>query len=171
MRYYYYNDFNHMDAEVLAFFIGILAFFAIILLAYYVVFCIGIMKMMKAKDLKDIYRAWIPVWNIYMLGLIIEDEVDDNSFVYNGTRWMFLVISLLPLLFIIPVLPWIAMQIGLVYIYICTVLLAGKHNTIVSMIISNIFGLPGIGFMIIASKMEKKKLSVETQENNEDGSI
>ena len=162
---------EYMEYELLGFLIGMIAFVIIILAALYSVYCIGIMKMMKAKDLNDRYRAWIPIWNVYMLGLIIEDEVDDNGFVFNGTKWMFLIISILPLFFLIPILPWIAMQVGAIYIYICTVLLASKHNTIVSMIISSMFGLPGIGFMIIASKMEKKKLYMETQKNNEDGSI
>lgn len=144
---------------------GVLLFGVIILvllpiIAIYVLNCVGQAKMMKAKGMEDIYRAWIPFWRSYILGSIMEDEIKDNKFIGGGTKWIFLITSLSPILiiamFFFAFIPIIAMEIGLVYIVISNVLLASKYNTIVSMMISSMFGLFGIGYIIIAGRMEKK---------------
>ena len=50
-------------------------FFSIIGIAMYVLFSLGLMKLAENKGIENPWLAWIPIANMYILGLIVK-EVD-----------------------------------------------------------------------------------------------
>ncbi|NLY81161.1 MAG: hypothetical protein GX078_00080 [Clostridiales bacterium] len=131
-------------------------FILVIVLLTYVLFAIGLAKIMKAKGMDDRYRAWIPFWNSYVLGSIIEEEIGNEPYVFEGTKWIFAFGGLAAGV-IANMIPFVGALVPLalyVYIIVCCAVMAKKYGTMVSVIITSIIGLPGIGFIITAGKME-----------------
>ncbi len=117
----------------------------------YVVNSYGIMKLMQVEGYGDVYRAWIPFYNNYLLGEIIESELGQSQLVFPGiTKWIF---CLYIVAGAIPAIGELAVFVGGVYCLVVLCVFADKYKTTASMIISSIFGLSGIGMMILASRI------------------
>lgn len=151
---YYENDAYAMGILGIIAFLGF--FILIIAVASYVIFAIGLSKIMAAKGMGDRYRAWIPFWNAYVIGSIIEEEAGDEAFVFDGTKWIIALggIAAGVVSGIIPVIGGIIPLAYYVYLIMCNAVLAKKYGTMTSMIVTSIVGLPGIGYMILAGKMD-----------------
>lgn len=133
-----------------------------ILVAFYGVNAYGIYKLMQAEGLGDTYRAWIPVWNSFVLGEILEQETDGYKLTFpNTTKW---IIPLYPFASFVPVIGSIATFAGWVYTIILSAVMAGKRNTTASMVISSLVGLPGIGYIIYASALSAADPNRKMQE-------
>lgn len=138
-------------------FIGAILFFVILL---YVIYSVGIMKLIQAEGGYDTYKAWIPVYNNYVLGEIIEKEIPDSDMVKADlTKYIF------TFSFMLSVIPT---KVGDVLVIICAIyqlivlaIFANKYGTAMSMIITNVFLVPGIGLMILAKKMAAAKAENE----------
>lgn len=136
---------------------GVVFIVLIIALLGYVIRSIGIMKLMQAKGMDALYRAWIPFWAPYTVGTIIEDEVTDSDMIkYNTTRWIVTFYSLCSL---IPYIGGVLSLLGGIYFIVACAIMANKYNTALSMVISSIFGLSGIGYMILATKMNEAEVA------------
>lgn len=132
---------------------GVVLIVLIFVLLIYVIRSIGIMKLMEAKGMDAKYRAWIPFWAPYTVGTIIEDEVTDSDMVkYNVTRW---IVTFYGLCSVVPYVGSIVSFLGGIYFIVVCAIMANKYKTAPSMVISSIFGLSGIGFMILATKMDQ----------------
>lgn len=120
---------------------------------WYAINAYGICKLMKVRGLDRTYRAWIPVWNDFILGMILEDETEGDQLTFPGTtRW---IVALWPFCSIVPLIGSLVVFAGWVYTIILCAKMASKRGTQLSMVISSIFGLSGIGLMIYASKLEE----------------
>jgi len=147
-----------------AFILAYLALALVLIVVLYVFNCFGIMKLMQAKGMDNTYRAWIPSWSVYVLGTIIEEELADNSAVKeNVTRW---IITLAPLAAMIPSIGSFLAFAGAIYQIVVCAILASKYGTTASMIISSIFGLPAIGYIILAGKMESVEATAYSGSTN-----
>lgn len=121
---------------------------------FYVVYALGIKKLMIAEGLPDTYRAWVPFWNSFVLGEILEQETADFQFTFqNTTKW---IVCLGPLFTIVPFVGNIASAIAGIYVFVLCAVMASKQGTTASMIISSLFCLSGIGFMIYANKVMER---------------
>lgn len=58
---------------MLAYSAGMVAFFTIVLLVFYVLKSIGLMTMASNKGVDNAWLAWIPVADLYIAGLILEE--------------------------------------------------------------------------------------------------
>ncbi len=120
---------------------------------FYAVNAYGIMKLMEAKGYDQLYRAWVPFLNMYFLGEIVEEEIGGHEFVFPGyTKW---ILALYPLTGAVPFLGNVAAVAGHIYTIVVCCIMADKYKTTVSMIVSAIFGFPGIGYSIMASRMSQ----------------
>ena len=151
---YYEND---------AYAVGLLGFLAVmglfifvLAVATYVIFAIGLSKIMAAKGMGDRYRAWIPFWNVYVIGSIIEEEAGDEAFIFDGTKWILTLGGIAGGIIsgMIPVIGGIIPLAYYVYLIMCNAVLAKKYGTMTSMIITSIVGLPGIGYIILSNQMD-----------------
>jgi hypothetical protein len=138
------------DATVAAVILGLGFFGFLIILALYVLKAVGIMKLMDAKSMDRKYRAWIPFWNAYVVGSIIEDEVNDSVVVPGVTKYIIMLYSLLT---VVPVIGEYLVFIGAIYTIVCYAVLAKKYGAMAPMIILSIIGLEGIGFILLGNKM------------------
>ncbi len=133
---------------------AVLVVLVVLFVIFYVLTSVGIKKLMEAKHMPESGKAWVPFLRMYILGCIVEDEVRDQVVIgYNVTRWIFTFGGLLVL---IPHLgEFLSIVVG-IYMIVCLALMASKYHTTASMIITNILGLGGIGYMILASAMTKQ---------------
>ncbi|HKK94708.1 MAG TPA: hypothetical protein VJ916_00080 [Anaerovoracaceae bacterium] len=151
---YYENDAYAMG------FLGVLAvmglFILVVAVASYVIYAIGLSKVMAAKGMDDRYRAWIPFWNAYVGGSIIEEEAGYEAFVIDGTKWILTLGGVAGgiLSGVIPIIGGVIPLAYYVYTIMCNAVLAKKYGTMTSMIITSIIGLPGIGYIILSNQMD-----------------
>ncbi|MBQ0004653.1 MAG: hypothetical protein KBS68_02190 [Clostridiales bacterium] len=119
--------------------------------AFYVVYALGVRKLMIAEGLDNTYRAWVPIWNSFVLGEILEQETEGFQFTYqNTTKW---IVAFAPLFSMVPAIgSFVALAAGIYVIVLCAVM-ASKQGTTASMIISSLLGFSGIGLMIYASRL------------------
>ena len=118
----------------------------------YVVNSFGIMRLMQVKGYDNVYRAWIPFYNSYILGEMVEGEIGDSQLVFPGvTRW---IMCLYPLVGAVPALGELALFVGGIYYIVVLCIFADKYKTTASMVVSSLFTLSGIGMMILASRIE-----------------
>ena len=118
----------------------------------YVVNSFGIMRLMQVKGYDNVYRAWIPFYNSYILGEMVEGEIGDSQLVFPGvTRW---IMCLYPLAGAVPALGELAVFVGGIYYIVVLCIFADKYKTTASMVVSSLFTLSGIGMMILASRIE-----------------
>ena len=118
----------------------------------YVVNSFGIMRLMQVKGYDNVYRAWIPFYNSYILGEMVEGEIGDSQLVFPGvTRW---IMCLYPLAGAVPALGELAIFVGGIYYIVVLCIFADKYKTTASMVVSSLFTLSGIGMMILASRIE-----------------
>ena len=118
----------------------------------YVVNSFGIMRLMQVKGYDNVYRAWIPFYNSYILGEMVEGEIGDSQLVFPGvTRW---IMCLYPLAGAVPALGELALFVGGIYYIVVLCIFADKYKTTASMVVSSLFTLSGIGMMILASRIE-----------------
>lgn len=128
--------------------------FLVIIAASYVIYSFGVYRLMVAEGLEDRYRAWIPFWNSYVYGEILEFETEGFAITFPGvTKW---IVCLYPLAVVVPGVGELAVAVGAIYVLILSVALANKYNTVPSMLISSIFSLSGIGFCFLASEMQRR---------------
>jgi hypothetical protein len=129
----------------------------------YVVNSFGIMRLMQVKGYENVYRAWIPFYNDYILGEMVEDEIGDSQLVFPGvTRW---IMCLYPLAGAVPAIGELAVSVGAIYFIVVLCIFADKYKTTASMVISSIFCLSGIGMMILASRIESGQPSYSNPSN------
>ena len=129
----------------------------------YVVNSFGIMRLMQVKGYENVYRAWIPFYNDYILGEMVEDEIGDSQLVFPGvTRW---IMCLYPLAGAVPAIGELAVSVGAIYFIVVLCIFADKYKTTASMVISSIFCLSGIGMMILASRIESGQPSYSDPSN------
>lgn len=57
----------------LAIFGALIGVFVLIGIAFYVLMSLGLMKLAENKGIENAWLAWIPIANMYILGLVIED--------------------------------------------------------------------------------------------------
>lgn len=118
---------------------------------FYVVDAYGIMKLMEAKGYDQLYRAWVPFLNSYLLGEIVEDELQGHQLVFPGyTKWIF---ALYFVAGAVPLIGNLAVIAGGIYVLVLCCIMADKYKTVASMLISSLFALGGIGYAIVASKI------------------
>lgn len=151
-----YEDEMYATTGILALFAVVGLFILVIALLTYVLFALGLAKIMKAKGMEDRYRAWIPFWNSYVLGSIVEEEIGNEAYVFDGTKWIFTFGGLAAGV-IANIIPFIGALVPLalyVYIILCCAVMAKKYDSMVAVIVTSILCLPGIGYLIMAGKME-----------------
>lgn len=118
----------------------------------YVVNALGILRLMEAEGLGDTYRAWIPIWNSFVLGEILEEETEGFQLTFpSTTKW---IVAAAPLMSLVPGIGSFCSFLAGIYIIVLCAKMASKLGTQVSMIVSSIFLLQGIGLMIYASKLK-----------------
>ncbi len=129
----------------------------------YVVNSFGIMRLMQVKGYDNVYRAWIPFYNSYILGEMVEGEIGDSQLVFPGvTRW---IMCLYPLAGAVPALGELAVFVGGIYYIVVLCIFADKYKTTASMVVSSLFTLSGIGMMILASRIESGQPSYSNPSN------
>ena len=129
----------------------------------YVVNSFGIMRLMQVKGYDNVYRAWIPFYNSYILGEMVEGEIGDSQLVFPGvTRW---IMCLYPLAGAVPALGELAVFVGGIYYIVVLCIFADKYKTTASMVVSSLFTLSGIGMMILASRIELGQPSYSNPSN------
>ena len=130
----------------------------VICIAVYILRAWALQRIMKARGMTALYRAWIPFWNSYTYGKIIENEVPKSSYVKeNFTCW---ILTFYGLAGYIPVIGSILSLAGYIYTIIVSAVLAKKYSTMPSMIITSIFGVPFIGLFILGNSMKKNKVEM-----------
>ena len=123
----------------------------IIALVFYIIYAFGVKAVMEKKGMGNTYRAFVPVWNSYIAGEILEDELRGDSFIFpNCTRW---ILALGFLVEFIPFVGGVALIVFDIYNIILMAKLGGKYGTTVANVLFSICGLTGLGYLITAKRM------------------
>lgn len=90
-------------------------FTSIVSIVAYVLFSLGLMKLAENKGIANAWLAWIPIANLYLLGLVVEEVTIGTFKIDRMEIWLPVVCGVGAILMLIPVVRWVAMVALLVF--------------------------------------------------------
>ena len=135
---------------ILPILILVLIVFFTIFLILYLTFCIGVRNFLIKNGLSTT-GFWIPIYNLYLMGNILEFELNCENPLFHYAKYLFPIITI-ALCFVSDTLGTIITIVYTIYRIYCFYKLGEKYNNGLLLSILSIFHLQGIGLIICTKK-------------------